>query len=102
MRRSIRSGSSLPVLALALSVLFALLALAPAAAQTAGKATQLYKVENVFDVRTRWAIAATGADSVEVVHDYILVEATSQEARKIRRLGLGLQRFATPEEFLKV
>src|SRR5262245_48806470 len=78
-----------------------LLAIAPAFAQPADKGPQLYKIEKVFDVHTRSAIAATGAGIVEVGHDYVLVEATPREARAIRRLGLKLQRFETPEEFLK-
>ncbi|MFP5287864.1 MAG: M14 family metallopeptidase, partial [Thermoanaerobaculia bacterium] len=89
-------------LTLALALLLGLAAAVPAIAQNGGKATQLYKIEKVFDVRTRSAIAATGADIVEVGHDYVLVEATPQEARAIRRFGLALQRFETPEEFLKV
>src|SRR5262245_46492679 len=79
-----------------------LLAIAPAFAQPADKGPQLYKIEKVFDVHTRSAIAATGAGIVEVGHDYVLVEATAQEARAIRRLGLSLVRFRTQEEFLKV
>ncbi|MGH7339441.1 MAG: M14 family zinc carboxypeptidase [Candidatus Rokuibacteriota bacterium] len=63
--------------------------------------TGLYKISRVFDVRTRSAIAATGAGIVEVGHDYVLVEATGKEARAIERLGLALERFATPEEFLE-
>jgi carboxypeptidase T len=102
MRRPILSRSSLPGLALVLTALLALLAIAPAAAQPAGEGPQLYKVANVLDVHTRSAIAATGAGIIDVGHDYVLVEATAKEAQAIQRLGLALQRFATPEEFLKV
>jgi len=74
---------------------------APAAAQPA-KGTETYKISQVQDVRTRSAIAATGADVFEVGHDYVLVEATAREARALKRLGLKLVRFRTQEEFLKV
>ena len=59
-------------------VLMGLLALtvSPAAAQPF-KDTGTYKISNVFDARTRSAIAATGADIFEVGHDYVLVEATA-------------------------
>jgi len=74
---------------------------APAVAQTA-KPTVTYKISNVFDARTRSAIAATGADVFEVGHDYVLVEATPAEARALKRLGLPLQGFKTQAEFLRV
>ncbi|MFL6235119.1 MAG: M14 family zinc carboxypeptidase [Thermoanaerobaculia bacterium] len=81
-------------------LLLGLAAAAPAAAQPF-KDTGTYKISQVFDVHTRSAIAATGADIVEVGHDYVLVEATPAEAIALRRLNLRLVRFATPEEFLK-
>ncbi len=84
---------------LALMGLVALM-VSPAAAQPF-KETGTYKISNLFDVRSRSAIAATGADIIEVGHDYVLVEATPAEVLAIRRLGLRLVRFATPEEFLK-
>jgi len=93
----------LPLLGLALATLSILLGLnlaAPAAAQPA-KTTDTYKISNVFDARARSAIAATGADVFEVGHDYVLVEATGQEARALKRLGLSLTEFRTQEEFLK-
>jgi len=83
----------------ALSSLVALTG-SPAAAQPF-KDTGTYKISNVFDVHTRSAIAATGADVFEVGHDYVLVEATGREARALKRLGLQLVRFRTQEEFLK-
>jgi len=89
----------LPVLMLAL--LLGLIAAAPAAAQPA-KGTETYKISPVTDVRTRSAIAATGADVFEVGHDYVLVEATPAEARALKRLGLALQGFKTQAEFLRV
>ncbi len=81
-------------------LLLALAAAVPAAAQPF-KGTGTYKISQVFDVHTRSAIVATGADVVEVGHDYVLVEATPAEAMAIKRLHLRLVRFATPEEFLK-
>ncbi len=72
----------------------------PAAAQPA-KDTVTYKISAVGDVRTRSAIAATGADVFEVGHDYVLVEATPAEARALKRLGLELVAFRTQAEFLK-
>ena len=50
-----------------------------------------YRVANVFDVQTRSAIAATGANLFEVGHDYVLVEATPDEARALGRLGFTLE-----------
>jgi len=90
----------LSLLGMALLLLFGLSFAAPAAAQPY-KGTGTYKIEHVFDVRTRSAIAATGADVFEVGHDYILVEATPAEARAIRRLGLQLVRFEMPGQILK-
>src|SRR6185295_14450068 len=84
-----------------LALLLGLGVVAPAAAQPA-KGTETYKISQVQDVRTRSAIAATGADVFEVGHDYVLVEATGREARALKRLGLKLVRFRTQEEFLKV
>ncbi|HYU32995.1 MAG TPA: M14 family zinc carboxypeptidase [Thermoanaerobaculia bacterium] len=88
------------LLGLMLALLFGLGLAAPAAAQPT-KETGTYKISNVFDARTRSAIAATGADIFEVGHDYVLVEATGREARALKRLGLKLVRFRTQEEFLK-
>ena len=76
------------------------LTVSPAAAQPF-KDTGTYKISQVFDVHTRSAIAATGADIIEAGHDYVLVEATPDEVMALRRLHLRLVRFATPEEFLK-
>jgi hypothetical protein len=87
-------------LGLALSLLLGLSLAAPAAAQRT-KETETYKISNVFDARTRSAVAATGADIFEIGHDYVLVEATGREARALKRLGLNLVRFRTQEEFLK-
>jgi len=91
------SGLGLPLALL----LLVLAAAAPAVAQPF-KDTGTYKIEQVFDARSRSAIAATGADVIEVGHDYVLVEATVREARALKRLGLKLVRFRTQEEFLKV
>lgn len=90
------------VFGLALALLLGLAAAAPVVAQPVDQGPQLYKIEKVFDVHVRSAIAATGANIVEVGHDYVLVEATPQEESAIRRLGLRLVQLATPEEFLKV
>jgi hypothetical protein len=83
-----------------LFVMMGLLAARPAAAQPFQE-TGTYKISQVFDVHTRSAIAATGADVFEVGHDYVLVTATAAEVMAIRRLHLRLVRFETPEEFLK-
>ncbi|MFL6290529.1 MAG: M14 family zinc carboxypeptidase [Thermoanaerobaculia bacterium] len=72
---------------LALALLLALVAIAPAAAQ--GIST--YRIPNVLDVQTRSAIAATGADIFEVGQGYVLVEATPDEAKALGRLGLTLE-----------
>ena len=52
--------------------------------------TPVYIIHNVFEVHTRSAIARTGANIVEVGHDYILVEATEREFRAITRLGVNI------------
>ncbi len=85
---------------MALALLLGLGLAAPAAAQTAEE-TATYKISQVFDARTRSAIAATGADIFEVGHDYVLVEATRREAEALERLRLKLVRFGTQEEFRK-
>ncbi len=59
--------------------------------------TPVYVVRNVFDVETRSAIAATGALILEVGHNYILVEATPEEAKAIAELGLDISQ-PTPAE----
>ena len=57
-----------------------------AAAQGPSDETEVYYIQDIFDVETRSAIAATGALILEVGHDYILVEATAQEKKAIERL----------------
>jgi hypothetical protein len=89
------------LLGLALILLLGLAAVASAATQPEGKAVQTYKIDKVFDRYTRSAIAATGADIIEVGKDYVLVGATPEELKAIRRLGLKAQRFQIPEELLK-
>ncbi|HEV7669717.1 MAG TPA: M14 family zinc carboxypeptidase [Thermoanaerobaculia bacterium] len=96
-----RSRPRPSLLGLTLALLLGLLLAAPAVAQPA-KGTETYKISKVFDVKTRSAIAATGADVFEVGHDYVLVEATSAEARALKRLGFALQGFKTQTEFLRV
>ena len=86
------------LLGLALALLLGLAAAATAAAQNDGHGPQLYKVENVFDVHTRSAIAATGADIFEVGHDYVLIEATADEARALSKLGFTLVKVATQDQ----
>jgi hypothetical protein len=49
------------------------------------KGTKVYWVPNVFTVEERSAIAETGAVIWEVGHDYVLVEATSDEKVKIEK-----------------
>lgn len=96
--RQQRTHHQLPVLGLTLALLLGLAAAAPGAAQYA-KDTVTYKVTNVFDAGTRSAIAATGADIFEVGHDYVLVEATAEEARDLKRLGFTLVAFQTQDGF---
>lgn len=43
--------------------------------------TVTYRIPNVLDVLTRSAIAATGANIIEVGRDYVVAEATPDEAR---------------------
>jgi carboxypeptidase T len=96
LRKNQRSRRRLPLLGLAFIVLLGLSLAAPAAAQPV-KDTRIYKISQVFDAGTRSAIAATGADIFEVGHDYILVEATSEEARALGRPGLTLE----PQAFIQ-
>ena len=57
-----------------------------AAAQGPTDETDVYYIQDIFDVETRSAIAATGALILEVGHDYVLVEATAQEKKAIERV----------------
>jgi len=57
-----------------------------AAAQGPSDETEVYYIQDIFDVETRSAIAATGALILEVGHDYVLVEATAQEKKAIERV----------------
>jgi hypothetical protein len=88
----------LHVLALSLALLLGLAFAAPAAAQYA-KGTVTYQITNVHDAGTRSAIAATGADIFEAGHDYVLVEATAEEATALTRLGFKLVKFQTQDAF---
>lgn len=54
-------------------------------AQSDEDATEVYFVPNVFTVEQRTFIASTGALILEVGHDYVLIEATPQEKRKIEK-----------------
>lgn len=65
---------------------------------SAAKETTTYKVD-VVGVVSRSAIAATGADIFEVGHDYVLLEATGEEAKAITKLGFTLVKIATQEQF---
>ncbi|HYR27812.1 MAG TPA: M14 family zinc carboxypeptidase, partial [Thermoanaerobaculia bacterium] len=96
--RHLRTHHRLPVLGLTLALLLGLAAAAPGAAQYA-KDTVTYQVTNVFDAGSRTAIAATGADIFEVGHDYVLVEATAEEALALTQLGFTLVKFRTQDEF---
>jgi hypothetical protein len=89
----------LHVLALSLTLLLGLTFAAPAAAQYAKKGTVTYQITNVHDAVTRSTIAATGADIFEAGHDYVLIEATPEEARALTRLGFNLVAFQTQEGF---
>jgi hypothetical protein len=59
--------------------------------------TPVYIVRDVFDARTRSAIARTGANIVEVGHDYVLVEAIDQELRAVERFGLDIGKMTEAE-----
>lgn len=65
--------------------------LVPTAAQEVAPesdVTTVYYVDGVSDVRTRSAIASTGAAILEVGHDYVLIEATPEEAQALKRFNL--------------
>jgi hypothetical protein len=89
---------------LAVVALIGLLSLIGAAATIATAqdpdATQIYRVDKVFDMATRSAIAATGALIIEVGHDYVLIEATATEAKLITKSGLSLTEVPQPESIL--
>lgn len=74
---------------------------ASAAAQPIDKLAT-YKISNVSEVKTRNAIAGTGADIFEVGRDYVLVDATQSEARALKGLGLKLVSFQTPWDLQKI
>ena len=57
-----------------------------AAAQGPTDETEVYYIQDIFDAETRSAIAATGALILEVGHDYVLVEANTQEKKAIERV----------------
>ncbi|MGE0883925.1 MAG: M14 family metallopeptidase [Blastocatellales bacterium] len=57
----------------------------------------VYIVRKVFDVQTRSAIARTGANIVEVGHDYVLIEATDQELKAIERMRLDVGKMTEAE-----
>lgn len=80
-------------LALFVVVVIALAGLiwATAAAGSDSKTSRFYLVQKVLDVYTRSAIAATGADIVEVGHDYVLIEATPHEVKKVQAMGLTVE-----------
>jgi hypothetical protein len=64
------------------------LSMMPATAQDKD-VTKVYFIPDVHNVRTRSAIAATGALVLEVGHDYVLVEATASEKKAIEK-SLGV------------
>lgn len=88
----------LHVLARSLALLLGFILAAPAAAQYA-KDTVTYQITKVFDAGSRSAIAATGADIFEAGHDYVLVEATAEEAAALKRLGFKLVQLQTQDQF---
>jgi len=64
---------------------------APARKQQDDK-TPVYIVRNIHHTKARSAIARTGANIVEVGHDYVLVEATGEEFKAIESLGLDISK----------
>lgn len=50
--------------------------------------TAVYLIEGLSTARSRSQIAATGALILEVGHDYILIEATPEEAKALRKYNL--------------
>src|SRR5215510_13284076 len=72
---------------LASLLLLSLFPAVPALKQTEAR-TPVYVIHNVSDAATRSAIAATGANIIEVGKDYVLVEATRRERTAIEALGL--------------
>jgi hypothetical protein len=85
------------MICLSLLLLLTLAAATPAAAQSTGDSVSYYRIPNVLDVQTRSAIAATGAGIIVVGHNYVLVEATPEEARALGRLGLTVE----PQAFIQ-
>ena len=89
--RRMLAGSLFMVLALVLT--------ASAAAQSAKKETATYKISGVHDAVARSIVARTGAGIFEVGHDYVLVEATAEEAAALTQLGFTLVKFETQDAF---
>ncbi|HEX6096595.1 MAG TPA: M14 family zinc carboxypeptidase [Thermoanaerobaculia bacterium] len=94
----LRIHHRLPALGLTLALLLGLGLAGPVAAQYA-KDTVTYQVTNVAGPVARSAIAATGADIFEVGHDYVLIEATPEEAAALAKLGFTLVKFQTQDAF---
>ncbi len=80
----------LPVLVLFLAVV--LVSAAPAATGLDPSDSGVYQVKHIFDVRSRSAIAATGAYIFEVGHDYVLVDATPAEANALQQQGFAVEK----------
>ncbi len=73
-----------------------LAALAAAAPAAAADRARMYEIDGVRDVLDRTSITTRGAAIVEVDHGYVVASMTRREARKIRRLGYGVQRLRPP------
>lgn len=81
-----------PVCPLILAIILLLLSCVPVAAQgSEPDRAQVYRVPDVYGVTVRSHIAATGANILEVGHDYVLIEATPIEVEAVRALGLDPQ-----------
>lgn len=81
-----------PVCPLILAIILLLLSCVPVAAQgSEPDRAQVYRVPDVYGVTVRSHIAATGANILEVGHDYVLIEATPTEVEAVRALGLDPQ-----------
>src|SRR5687768_4775192 len=58
---------------------------------TSSNGTKPYVVRNVHSSQARTMIAATGASIFEVGHDYVLIDATSENEQQLSNLGLSIE-----------
>jgi carboxypeptidase T len=71
----------------------------PQAGKTESYDIATYRVNNVSTKEDRTAVARTGADIVEIGANYVIVNATAQEASQIAKLGYPIEPVVQPMDF---